>query len=507
MKSLTEADFEQFKMSNRSVELIQRQYEFLVHGTSLQKEIKAATLRDGIQKLNRETEATALENFNKYKNNISWMKFVPASGAASRMFAPFFSFLEAKEMPNFNFEDYCNSKKGSSIKSIFNELKKLPFYSTAYAKIIQDSSISVDTDLDFFTAFVSMVLDEKGLAYPNLPKALIPFFVDEQGTQWTAFEAQLLEDLQLGNQHQATPIHLTIDKEYRGLFETAEANFRAKLTPEQQRDFSVEYSYQHPLTDTPYLNENNKWVRDEEGKIEFRKGGHGALLENLNRLDADLIWIKNIDNVLLNQDNAEGEKWMKILAGHLLMVQEQIFIYLDWLETLKSKADFDKIITFIQTQFDPSYQLDDSGKMSNEILYDYLDRPLRICGMIPNEGAKGGGPFWEKNARGKSLQIIEGVELDLENKDHQKEINQSSHFNPVIMVCGIKSHKGEKFSLYDFRDDKRFMVSGKTLGATKIKILEWPGLWNGGMAAWNTLFIDLPSDTFHPVKTIADLIR
>ena len=507
MKSLNEEDSEQLKKSSRSIELIQRQYESLVHGTALQKEIKAATLGYGIQKLNLQTESTALENFNKHKDSTSWMKFVPASGAASRMFAPFFSFLEAKETPNFNFEDYCNSKKGSSIKSIFNELKRLPFYSTVYAKILQDSTISVDTDLDFFVAFVSMVLDEKGLAYPNLPKALIPFFVDEQGTQWTAFEAQLLEDLQLGNQHQATPIHLTIDKEYRGLFETAEANFRAKLTPEQQRNFSVEYSYQHPLTDTPYLNENNKWVRDKEGKIEFRKGGHGALLENLNRLDADLIWIKNIDNVLLNQDNAEGEKWMKILAGHLLIVQEQIFFYLDRLETLKSKADFDKIITFIQTQFDPSYQLDDSGKMSNEILYDYLDRPLRICGMIPNEGAKGGGPFWEKDARGKSLQIIEGVELDLENKDHQKEINQSSHFNPVIMVCGITSHKGEKFSLYDFRDDKRFMVSGKTLGATKIKILEWPGLWNGGMAAWNTLFIDLPSDTFHPVKTIADLIR
>ena len=506
MKSLTQEDSEQLKKSNRSVELIQRQYEFLVHGTSLQKEIKAATLGNGIQKLNPEAETAAIENFHKQKGRISLMKFVPASGAASRMFAPFFTFQRAKETSNFDFQEYFNSEEGSSIKSLFDELKRLPFFSSAYAKIIQDSSISIDTDIDFFTAFVNLVLDEKGLAYPNLPKALIPFFVDEQGIQWTAFEAQLLEGLQMGDMHQAIPIHLTIDKEYRSLFETAEANFRAKLTPEQQREFSVEYSYQHPLTDTPYLNVNNEWVRDEEGKIAFRKGGHGALLENLNRLDADLIWIKNIDNVLLNQDNAKGEKWMKILAGHLLMVQEQTFMHLAKLEKLKSKANFNEIITFIKTHFDPSYQLDDSGKMSNEILYDYLDRPLRICGMTPNEGAKGGGPFWKKDARGKSLQIIEGVELEPENKDHQKEINKSSHFNPVIMVCGIKSHKGEKFSLYDFRDDKRFMVSGKTLGASKIKILEWPGLWNGGMAAWNTLFIDLPSDTFHPVKTIADLI-
>ena len=507
MKSLTEEDSEQLKKSSRSIELIQRQYKFLVHGAKIQKEIRVATLGNGIQKLSSEQVIASLKCFSKEKENHTWMKFVPASGAASRMFAPFYTFYEASLAPDFNFKVYCNSEEGYVVKKLFKELKKLPFYASAYAKIVQDSSISIDTDINFFTTFVITVLDEKGLAYPNLPKALIPFFVDEQGIQWTAFEAQLLESIHLGDKHQATPIHLTIDKEYRSLFETAEANFRTKLTPEQQTQISVEYSYQHPLTDTPYLNENNEWMRDEEGKIAFRKGGHGALLENLNRLDADLIWIKNIDNVLLNQDNAEGEKWMKILAGHLLMIQEQTFMYLAKLETLKSKANFNEIITFIQTYFDSSYQLDDSGKMLNEILYDYLHRPLRICGMIPNEGAKGGGPFWEKDARGKSLQIIEGVELDPENKDHQKEINKSSHFNPVMMVCGITSHKGEKFSLYDFRDDKRFMVSGKTLGASKIKILEWPGLWNGGMAAWNTLFIDLPSDTFHPVKTIADLIR
>lgn len=173
MKSLTEVDFEQFKMSNRSVELIQRQYEFLVHGTSLQKEIKAATLGNGIQKLNPEAETAAIENFHKQKGRISLMKFVPASGAASRMFAPFFTFQRAKETSNFDFQEYFNSEEGSSIKSLFNELKRLPFFSSAYGKIVQDSSISIDTDMDFFTAFVNMVLDENGLAYPNLPKAFL----------------------------------------------------------------------------------------------------------------------------------------------------------------------------------------------------------------------------------------------------------------------------------------------------------------------------------------------
>jgi hypothetical protein len=219
-------------------------------------------------------------------------------------------------------------------------------------------------------------LEDKGLAYPKLPKALIPFFVDEKTNQWTAFEAQLLEAFQLGDPHQATPIHLTIDKEHRSLFEAAEATFRAKLTAAQQQIFRVEYSYQHPLTDTPYLVGEQDWGRDENGTIAFRKGGHGALLENLNRLEADLIWIKNIDNILLNQDNAESENWMKILAGHLLGVQEQLFAHLTALDTLKTQADFDRMVSFIQKYFDPTYTLVASSKMPNEILYDYLDRPL-----------------------------------------------------------------------------------------------------------------------------------
>jgi len=507
MKSLTEADIEQLLNSNQSIELIERQYEFLVHGTKIHKEIEAATLRNGIQKLSSEQITAALNCFSKEYENHSWLKFVPASGAASRMFAPFFTFYEAMLTPDFDFEAYSNSEEGFLIIKLFKELKKLPFYESAYAKIIQDDGLPLNNDAEFFEAFVSVVLEQKGLDFPNLPKALIPFFTDDQGNQWTAFEAQLLEALKLGYQHQAVPIHLTIDKENRAAFESAEAAFREKLPQDKTRDFIIEYSYQHPLTDTPYLNDKNEWVRDKEGRIAFRKGGHGALLENLNQLDADFIWIKNIDNVLLNESNIEVEKWMKILGGYLVSIQNQLFTHLRALEINKSAVNFEEIISFIQTHFDSEYKLSNQGKLPNEVLYDYLYRPLRICGMIPNEGAKGGGPFWKKDVRGKSLQIIESVELDSENKEHQKAIDQSSHFNPVMMVCGITNYKGEKFSLYDFRDDKRFMVSEKTLGASKIKILEWPGLWNGGMAAWNTLFVEVPSETFHPVKTIADLIR
>ena len=507
MKSLTEVDFEQLENSNRSIELIERQYEFLVHGSTIYKEIGAATLGNGIQKLSSNQILTYINYFTNEKDNHTWMKFVPASGAASRMFAPFFTYQDAKSVPGFDFDSYFNSEKGSSITKLFKDLKKLPFYASAYDKIIQDDSISLNTDVEFFDAFVSFVLSEKGLGYPSLPKALIPFFVDEKGKQWTAFEAQLLEALQLGQKHEAIPIHFTIDKENRNAFELAETNFRAKLTPDQFKNFSVDYSYQHPLTDTPFLNDQNEWVRDEQGKISFRKGGHGALLDNLNQMETDFIWIKNIDNILLNEANGEIEKWMQILAGYLLKLQKKIFNHLSNLKQYKFEANFEEITSLIKSHFDSDFSLEKSDNMPNQILYDYLYRPIRICGMIPNEGAKGGGPFWKKDTRGKSFQIIEGVELDFKNQDHQKAINESSHFNPVMMICGITNHKGEKFSLYDFRDDKRFMVSEKTLGTSKIKILEWPGLWNGGMAAWNTVFIEVPSYTFHPVKTISDLIR
>ena len=507
MKSLTKEDVQQLNNSNRSIELIQRQYEFLVHGASIQKEIRVATLGNGIQKLSSEQITSSINCFSKEYDNHSWMKFVPASGAASRMFAPFHAFCEAKLVPDFDFETYCNSKEGTLVKKLFKELKKLPFYTSVYNKIIEDGTISLNNDAEFFDSFVSIVLEEKGFGFPNMPKALIPFFIDDQGKNWTAFEAQLLEVLKLGFQNQAIPIHLTIDKENRAAFESAESAFREKLSKDQTKDLMVEYSYQHPLSDTPYLNHKNQWVRDKKGKIDFRKGGHGALLDNLNQLEADFIWIKNIDNILLNESNIDVEKWMKILGGHLVSIQNQLFAHLSELETNYSDVNFDKITSFIQTHFDPDYKLSPQGKLLNEVLYDYLYRPLRICGMIPNEGAKGGGPFWKVDARGKSLQIIEGVELNLNNDDHRQAIDQSSHFNPVMMVCGITNHKGEKFSLYDFRDDKCFMVSEKTMGSSKIKILEWPGLWNGGMAAWNTLFIEVPSETFHPVKTIADLIR
>ena len=226
--------------------------------------------------------------------------------------------------------------------------------------------------------------------------------------------------MSIDSQKNEISIHLTIDKTHRELFDNTLNNFRTKKGIGLNTSFNVEYSHQNRLTDTPYITLDNQLIRDEFGHIMFRKGGHGSLLENMNHLDADFIWIKNIDNILLGESNQVSEKWMKILTGKLISIQKSLFQNLRILEKLKGSAKLDKIVKFIQENFDSEFNLKSNNKLSHEVLFDYLNRPVRICGMIPNEGSVGGGPFWKKELRGKSLQIIEGVELDNSIEEHKK---------------------------------------------------------------------------------------
>lgn len=501
---ISEQDYKQIQASGRSTELIQRQYEILTAKQNLISGIRPAVIGDGILRLDETQEKQALENFNNQADSKRWMKFVPASGAASRMVTPLNAFLETvKQKDKKNRSDFWETSDGVMINELKKTLKNLPFFGSIHAILNEDRQAKLDEPEAYFINFIRKIVSQ----FETYPKGLIPFFTDEKGQEWTPFEAQLIEVIELGKQKSTIPLHLTIDKNHRKLFDKTLESFKEKIGGMGQTSFSVDYSHQHRLTDTPFIDEKKLWVRDEKGGIAFRKGGHGALLENLNHLDADCIWIKNIDNILLGKANAIGEKWMKILAGKLLAIQEVIYEHLDTLEQQKANTPFHPIITFIQTHFDPSFNLKAESKMSHEVLFDYLHRPLRVCGMIPNEGDTGGGPFWKKVVRGQSLQIIEGVELDSNIEEHSKAIVASTHFNPVMMVCGITDHRGEKFSLYDFRDEKRFMVSKKINKNETITILEWPGLWNGGMAEWNSIFIELPAETFHPVKSVIDLVR
>ena len=500
---ITEKDFDSIKADGRSLELIKRQYEYLVGKKIKISGIRPAIIGDGILEMDTKEKNNALQYFNSNSEKKRWIKFVPASGVASRMFSSLQNYIQASEQPNFDLSKYFESEEGSVIQKLKKQFKKLPFFESIFSSL----SGEIDEEIMYSNLFLKKFINKILYKYETFPKALIPFFIDKNAQEWTPFEAQLLEVTNLSNQKNLIPLHLTIDKNHRELFDKSLDSFKKKLNSTHQVSFGVQYSHQNRLTDTPFIDQKNFLVRNEHGNIEFRKGGHGSLLENINLLDADCIWIKNIDNILLGKSNKIGEEWMKILAGKLLMIQNDLFEHLNNLEQLNKGLDLSPIIKFIRKNFDPEYNYKVESKPLYEVLYDYLHRPIRICGMIPNEGATGGGPFWKNDLRGQSLQIIEGVEFDQSIEEHKNAIRSSTHFNPVIMVCGITDHKGDKYSLLDFRDEKRAMISKKLFKNKPIKILEWPGLWNGGMAEWNSIFIQLPSKTFNPVKSIIDLIR
>ncbi len=499
---LLEEDYFQLQESGRSAELVKRQYELLIGKPFYIKNIRPATLGDGIISLNDYEKKEFLDIFNNSEEK-RWIKFVPASGAASRMFIELKAFQEEKNKKGFSFPHYLNSSKGIVLKKLYKKLKKLPFFRKVRQEVFENFNNLEENSFDFFEKFIHLVLKN----FDTYPKALIPFFIDKKGQEWTPFEAQILESIGIEGEKKEISIHLTIDKTHRKLFDNTLNIFRSKKGVDLDTSLSVEYSHQNMLTDTPCITLDGQLIRDKLGHLIFRKGGHGSLLENLNHLDTDFIWIKNIDNILLGESNKLSEKWMRILAGKLLSIQKSIFEYLRKLEKLKGSTNLDKIVKFINENFDSEYNLKPNNKLSHEVLFDYLNRPIRICGMIPNEGSVGGGPFWKKELRGKSLQIIEGVELDKSVEEHKKAISNSTHFNPVMLICGITNYKGEKFSLHDFRDEKRSMISRKVYKNKSIKILEWPGLWNGGMAEWNSIFVEVPKETFNPVKSIIDLLR
>ena len=318
---ISESDIRQLQTTGRSKELIERQYEYLTGEKQLISGIRPALLDDGIVKMKKEDIRICLEFFNDRSYSKRWIKFVPASGVASRMFEPFHTLQYLLKQKKFEGLNHIKSIEGSPIIQLKKQIKKLPFFQLIHTKISNGKNLQFYNSEDYFKKFINFTLSE----FQYYPKGLIPFFIDLNQKQWTPFEAHLLETIHLSQQNNLVPLHLSIDKYHRKLFDEALEGFKKKIPEKTQLPFYVEYSNQHRLTDTPFIDEKKHWVRDNKGAISFRKGGHGALLENINRLNADYIWIKNIDNILLGKANKIGELWMKIIAGKLLLIQEKLF--------------------------------------------------------------------------------------------------------------------------------------------------------------------------------------
>ncbi|MGM0497144.1 MAG: DUF4301 family protein [Bacteroidota bacterium] len=502
MENLTAQDIQQIEAKGLSVEDFQQQLRNFEMGFPYLPIIKPATPGDGIRKINQ----ADVDKFKlKYEQALSEnkiTKFVPASGAASRMFKFLFEYLnQADDQPN---ED---------VQHFINQLQHFAFYEDL-KNVLEQKGFSLEEELKKanYKHIIDAFLNEKGLNYGILPKGLIKFHQYHDHSR-TSFEEQWVESAGYAKQSsEETNIHFTISPEHSTLFE--ELVDQKLESYQQQLDVSIhnEYSYQKPYTDIVAVDPDNNLFRNKDGSLLFRPGGHGALLENLNDIDADLVFIKNIDNVAPDRYKVLTYEYKRALGGMLVHYQSLIFEYLQQLENDNiSDSKLNVISDFLEKKLDVLPPADLNRTNRNE-LKDYLitklNRPIRICGMTRNMGDPGGGPLWVENSDGStSLQIVEKAQINMNDPEQIGILNGSTHFNPVDIVCGMKDYKGRKFDLMQYRDPSTGIISKKSKDGRELKAQELPGLWNGGMADWNTLFVEVPLLTFTPVKTVNDLLK
>ena len=429
-------------------------------------------------------------------------KFVPASGAASRMFKNMFEFMNgSNDVPTTDFE-----------KKYFNEIEKFAFYNALNAECVKNHGKDIPTlkSENKYKEIVQCMLKDCGLNYGFLPKALLQFHKVGEEVH-TPLEEHLEEGAQYAtDKDNNVNIHFTVSPEHKPEFVKL---INAKV-PAFAKKWGVKYnvsmSEQKPSTDTVAVDMDNNPYR-EDGKLLFRPAGHGALLENLNDIDADVVFVKNIDNVVPSSLRAETIKYKKVIGGCLVKVQKQIKAYLEKLESGKYTMDeVREMVHFLHDTLCIRHEDTKHLEDSELVLYikNKLNRPIRVCGMVKNDGEPGGGPYIAYNNDGScSPQILESAQFDMTKPESAELIKSGTHFNPVDLVCYIKDYKGNKFNLKQYVDKKTGLISEKSKSGTTIKALELPGLWNGSMSDWNTIFVDVPLATFNPVKTVNDLLR
>ncbi len=502
----TPKDIEQITAHGSNIATVEEQLLRFTQGFPPLHITDAATIGNGIIQLHdEEINQFEKEYETKLTEGLKPLKFVPASGAASRMFKAMFNALEQLDAGKSEEEVLKNGE----IAHFYKHLNQF-----AFQLEMEKKSGKQVSQLGLKEA-IQLILTENGLDYGKLPKGLLAFHRYQQETR-TPFEEHLLEGADYARDSQGNVLlHFTVSPEHQAGFEKLTQEKQAFYENQLNVRFSIQFSQQKPSTDTVAVDINNEPFREANGSLLFRPAGHGALLENLNDLEADLIFIKNIDNVVPDHLKGDTIRYKKALAGMLLHVRQQVFYFQEMLDThhyyalnsafYAEAANFLENILRIQPPANQYYA-------EKEELYHYLkakyNRPIRICGMVKNEGEPGGGPFFAKNSDGSvSLQIAESSQLDMQDPIQKEIAQEATHFNPVDLVCAPKNYKGEKFNLLQFRDPDTGFISIKSKDGKELKAQELPGLWNGAMANWITLFAEVPVSTFNPVKTVNDLLR
>ncbi|OJX90359.1 MAG: NAD metabolism ATPase/kinase [Paludibacter sp. 47-17] len=500
---LTNKDLELLHQKGITEEKIGQQLKEFATGFPFLEIISPATPDQGVLQLEHEQISAYLERWDRYlQSDAIIMKFVPASGAASRMFKDLFEFLSGEsEVPT----------RPAEIQ-FFDNITNFAFYKLLDQACRATSGKTITELLQegAYKTIVATLLNADGLNYGALPKGLLQFHTYDTFTR-TPFEEHLSEGaLYAMNKQSEVNIHFTVSSEHRPLFQQHLAEVRPVYEESLGAKFNLGFSEQKPSTDTIAADEHNEPFR-EDGKLVFRPGGHGALIENLNDLDADIIFIKNIDNIVPDARKNPTVIYKKMLAGLLVSVQEKSFGYLREMdEGLLPDERLWEIAGFCEQELNNIHPgiAEIEGEALQEYLYAKLNRPIRVCGMVPNTGEPGGGPFLTVNADGTiSPQILESSQIDLKNPVEKAKMMRSTHFNPVDLVCAVRNYKGEKYDLLRYVDHTTGFISLKSKGGKELKALELPGLWNGSMSDWNTLFVEVPLETFNPVKTVNDLLR
>lgn len=499
----TPEDRLQFEAKNIPLNQVKKQLKDFTDGFPFLKLAGSASVGKGILKLDESVENEYLKAWEEYLDeDHDVLKFVPASGAASRMFKDLFEFLDGTS----------DSPANAFMTKFFAEIDRFAFARELDAVCLKNtgSGLSQLTASGRYKEVIENLLLPKGLNYGSLPKGLLRFhsYGDE-------FRKAVVEHLVEGALYARAKtgvvrVHFTVSPEHRALFEAEVKASAPNVEKEYGIKLEITFSEQKSNTDTVAADADNQPFR-ENGRILFRPGGHGALIENLNDLEGDVVFVKNIDNVVPDRLKDTTVRYKKILAGILVARQKKVFEYLQLLESGKyDRAQLLEIIHFVQdelfTRNPDTKNLEDSELAI--YLIKKLNRPIRVCGMVRNQGEPGGGPFWAYNSDGTiSLQILESTQIDLTDPEKKAMFEQGTHFNPVDLVCALRNHQGKKFKLSDHVDPKTAFISYKSKNGKELKALELPGLWNGAMSDWSTIFVEVPVITFNPVKTVNDLLR
>ena len=502
MYSFSKQDIEQIKKKGISLNQIEYQINSFKKGFPSANLIAAATPKNGVLQLNDVLVETNINYFNEKAKNSKIVKFVPASGAASRMFKDLFEFRDA--LKTNEYEDL--KKTGKYLKGIefIENITKFAFYDDL-RELQNNKTFNNKTELAI--SYIDLLLSEDGLNYANLPKALIKFHKYNDYSR-KAIEEHLVEAAEYTkNKEGIANIHFTVSPNHLPLFKKEIENISYIYENNYNVNYNIDFSTQKSSTDTIAVDLNNEPFRENDGSLLFRPAGHGALIENLQEIDADIIFIKNIDNVAHSSKNEATIVMKKTLGGVALQIKELTF---QLIRKLKQGTGIEESIEFIEKalglEIDSQIITLDNENKAESLIY-ILNRPLRICGVVPNVGEPGGGPFWvDKNGK-RSLQIVESAEIDQENDSQKKIMLEATHFNPVDLVCCTKDYQGNKFNLSEFVDHNAAFISEKSKDGKPLKAMELPGLWNGAMAFWNTIFIEVSIQSFNPVKTVNDLLR